>query len=237
VTATRRLHNAFCVGGQVRAYLAVRIKRVFELVLLLDPVKFRLGEETTVVAVFVLAEEGAVHVLTSIVLGAASLRRLRVVLFQELLDAAQDSIESGSSQAEEPGWLLPCARRQRSSHVFYESDFSEVVTFVESPDKLKGRGAIWLLFLEAALDLAFLDDIEVVALVILVEDVLTRVHCHHFEPINQSEFVELLQALKELNLVEVLKTNVASADRVLSDNVLEDITREDPGLAISDGRD
>ena len=49
-------------------------------------------------------------------------------------------------------------------------------TLVKLPDELKISRTICLLFLEATLDLTFLNDVEVVALVILVEHVFTRAH-------------------------------------------------------------
>ena len=90
---------------------------------------------------------------------------------------------------------------------------------------LKRGRPIWQLFFEATLDLAFFNDVEMVTLVILVEDILTRSHVHHFEAVDQSQLIECLQAFEEFNLVKILKADVAAADRVLCNDVLEDITR------------
>ena len=55
LAAALRLNEALGVGGHLGAYLAVRVERVLILILLLYAVKFRLGEETIVLAVFVVA--------------------------------------------------------------------------------------------------------------------------------------------------------------------------------------
>ena len=55
LAAALRLNEALGVGSHLGAYLAVRVERVFILILLLYAVKFRLGEETIVLAVFVIA--------------------------------------------------------------------------------------------------------------------------------------------------------------------------------------
>ena len=97
---------------------------------------------------------------------------------------------------------------------------------------VEGGVTVGQLFLEATLDLTFFNDVEVVTLVALMEDILARVYLLHLKTIDQFKFVVLLETLKEFDLVEVLETDVSPADRVHSDDLLEDISREDPGLTV-----
>lgn len=119
-----------------------------------------------------------------------------------------------------------------SPHVVDESDLAEVFSLRQSTHLVKRGIAVGHLFLEATLDLAFLDDVEVVTLVALVENVLTRVDLLHLKAIDQFKFVVLLEALKELDLVQVLEVDVSPADRVDSDDLLEDISGKNPSLTV-----
>lgn len=98
-----------------------------------------------------------------------------------------------------------------------------MLSLVELPDQLEFDGTVGLLDFTATLDLALLDDIEVLALVTLVEHILVLVHVHHLESINQLKFFVLLQRLKELDLVKVLQVDVATSDRVYRNDLLEDV--------------
>ena len=96
------------------------------------------------------------------------------------------------------------AHRQCSLHTVNQSDFTEVLTLLQGSHVLKSRITISKLVLKAALNLTFLNDIEMLPSVTLVENVLTRAHLHHFKPIDQSKLIELLEALEELYLVKIL---------------------------------
>lgn len=67
-----------------------------------------------------------------------------------------------------------------------------MITFIERSHILERGRTIRQLFLEATLDLSFFNDVEVVALVILVEDIFTGPHVHHFEAVDQSQLIECL---------------------------------------------
>ena len=119
-----------------------------------------------------------------------------------------------------------------SPHVVDESDLAEVFSLRQSTHLVKRGIAVGHLFLEATLDLAFLDDVEVITLVALVENVLARVDLLHLKAIDQFKFVVLLEALKKLDLVQVLEVDVSPADRVDSDDLLEDISGKNPSLTV-----
>ena len=53
-----------------------------------------------------------------------------------------------------------------------------------------------IVILEATLDLTFVDNVEVVALVSLMEHVLARVHLHHLQPVDQLQLVVLVESLE-----------------------------------------
>lgn len=55
------------------------------------------------------------------------LRHLSVVLLQELLDAAQNSIESGSGEREKFYGLVRGARSERASDILNQGDLAKVV--------------------------------------------------------------------------------------------------------------
>ena len=112
------------------------------------------------------------------------LRHLSVVLLQELLDAAQNSIESGSGEREKFYGLVRGARSERASDILNQGDLAKVVTLTQRTHQLKRARAIGLLPLEAALYLALFNDKEVVTLVILVEHIFTWAHLHHFQSID-----------------------------------------------------
>jgi len=110
-----------------------------------------------------------------------------------------------------------------------------VLTLCQIPHDLKRwRILLVVIFFETALDLTFVDYIEMVALVALVEDEVARVYLHKLETVDQLEFVVLVQASEELDLFEVLEVDVTPADRVLSDDLLENVAGEDPSLTVID---
>ena len=108
------------------------------------------------------------------------------------MNAAKHAIESGSSQAEQLRRLLASASGQCAPHILDQGNLTEVITLIERSHILERGRPVWQLFLEATLDLAFFNDVEMVTLVILVEDILTRPHVHHFEAVDQSQLIECL---------------------------------------------
>ena len=63
-----------------------------------------------------------------------------------------------------------------------------------------------------------------VTLVSLMENVLASAHLDHFKAIDQLQLVVLVKALEQLYPLQVLKVDVASSDRVLRDDLLENVT-------------
>ena len=120
-----------------------------------------------------------------------------------------------------------------------QRNLSKVVTFVESSDQVEGGrcSVVGVFDLRPALYLPFLNDVKEVALVPLVENELTSAHVNNLQTIDQFKFGILLKTLEQLNFVQVLQADISSANRVRSDDLLEDVTGEDPGFAVSYGSD
>ena len=78
-----------------------------------------------------------------------------------------------------------------------------MLTLTQFTNKLEFTWAIFLFFLKAALNRTIFDNIEVISFVTLMEYVLTWALLHHFETINQAQLVHAVQALKQLDFVEV----------------------------------
>ena len=57
-----------------------------------------------------------------------------------------------------------------------------------------------------------------------MENVLASAHLDHFKAIDKLQLVVLVKALEQLYPLQVLKVDVASSDRVLRDDLLENVT-------------
>ena len=76
-----------------------------------------------------------------------------------------------------------------------------------------------------------------VASVALMEDKLTSDHIDHFQTVNQFKFRVSFEALEKFDLVQVLKANIASAYRIKRDDLLENVTGQDPAFTVGNGGD
>ena len=79
-----------------------------------------------------------------------------------------------------------------------------MVTLPKNSYKFESKWAIRLLFFLTTFDLSFLNDKEMITVIVLVEHILTGCHMHHFQPVDESELLEALKALEEFYFVEVL---------------------------------
>ena len=70
-----------------------------------------------------------------------------------------------------------------------------------------------------------------------MEDKLTSDHIDHFQTVNQFKFRVSFEALEKFDLVQVLKANIASAYRIKRDDLLENVTGQDPAFTVGNGGD
>lgn len=112
-----------------------------------------------------------------------------VVFLQVPPDVAQDAREGIALQQQQLGALRRHAHGERSLHAVDQSDLAKVVAVAQHSD---GLSDLAFFVLVAEFDLAFLNDVEVISPVTLVEDELALLSRQGLKPVNQLDLLVLL---------------------------------------------
>lgn len=156
---------------------------------------------------------------------------LLVVFLEVLLNAAEHAVKSVAIQAEQLDAVACDSDRERSSDSVDERNLAEVGSAAQHSDRLD----VAILVFVTELDLAILHDVEMVAAVTLMEYKFALKLGLGRQTVNQLDLLVLLEFVEELDLVEEVERDVASADAVLSDRELEALAGQHPSLAVRQG--
>lgn len=156
---------------------------------------------------------------------------LLVVFLEVCLNAAEDAVKSVAIQAEQLDAVAGDSDRERSSDSIDERDLAEV----GSTAKHSYRIDVAIVVFVTELNLTFLHDVEMVSAVTLMEYKFASKLGLGRQTVNQLDLLVLLEFVEELDLVEEVERDVASADAVLSDRELEALAGQHPSLAVRQG--
>jgi len=161
---------------------------------------------------------------------------LVVVHFELVLDGAQDSREGLFVKLEELALIRLHPNAQRSLLLFNEGQLSKVISRIEAPHEHETTLVAHLVELQAV-DVTLFDDEELLALVSLLEHELVLVKINMLQSVDQPQLLELVEGIKELDLVEEACLHLPLLHARVHDHLLEEYSVQCVGHALALGHD